>query len=191
MWSKDQFRLIVLSTDSTFSFTKNDEPLIDYISGKWLQKNDSFFFFSSDTFRILYFTIIQEDSIHRKLVHIDPRIYDSYHGKFPPFLYLNKTFYKNGGIHKEFNFIKNGDLSNEPEQLKIQCYTEKGSVLYSLTIDLKSNDAVYIEYLKNEQVYPKEIIYGSYKNGVKKGPWYFNEFDKLGTKKIKTTKILY
>jgi len=191
MWSKDQYRLFVVKSDSSFSFTKNDETLVDYIAGKWMQRADSFYFYSNDTFRILYFIVKAEDSIHRKLVHIDPRIYDSYQGNFPTYLYLTKTFYENGKLHKEFDFIKNGDLSEEPEQLKIQCFTPRGLIDYALTINLKSNTASYVAYLQNEHVYPKEIIYGTFKNGIKKGLWYFNEFDISGTKLLKTRKIVY
>ena len=191
MWTKDQFRLFLVESDSSFSFTKNDEPLIDYINGKWLEREDTFFFFSNDSYRLLYFTIIRGDSIHRKVVHVDPRIYDSYQGKFPSYLYLNKSFYPNGAIHKVYDFIRNGDLSEDPEELKIQCFTEKGSIGYTLTINLKLNEAVYIEYLQNEHVYPKELVYGRYKNGIRKGLWYFNEYDVNGNKRIKTTKIKY
>ncbi len=191
MWTNEQFRLILFFEDSSFQFTKNDEPLIDYISGRWIERHDSFFFFSADDHRILYFSLNKEDSIHRKVGHIDPQIYESYQGKFPSYFYLNKTYYDNGNLHKEFNFLKNGDISESPDELKIQCFTNKGTIDYTLSISLKTKEATYIAYLQNEHVYPKELVYGSYKNGTPIGKWHFNEYDPSGTKLIHTTTIKY
>ena len=191
MWANNNFRLILFSQDSTFQFTKNDEPMVDYISGKWIERRDSFFFFSADLNRILYFLLTKEDSIHRKMGHIDPQIFESYQEKFPSYFYLNKTFYENGNLHKEFDFLKDGDVSEAPDELKIQCFTDKGTIDYTLSISLKTNEATYIAYLQNEHVYPKELVYGKYKNGIQKGHWYFNEYDPSGTKLIHTTTIKY
>ena len=191
MWTNDKFRLILFFEDSTFQFTKNDEPLVDYISGKWIERHDSFFFYSADINRILYFSLIKEDSIHRKVGHIDPLIYASYQEKFPSYFYLNKTYYENGNLHKEFNFLKDGDLSETPVELKIQCFTNKGTIDYTLSISLKTNEATYIAYLQNEHVYPKELVYGKYKNGIQKGIWYYNEYDSSGTKLMHTSTVKY
>jgi len=191
MWTNDKFRLILFFEDSSFQFTKNDEPLVDYISGRWIERHDSFFFFGADDHRILYFSLLKEDSIHRKVGHIDPQIYESYQGIFPSYFYLNKTFYNNGNLHKEYNFLKDGDVSEAPDELKIQCFTNKGTIDYTLSISLKTNEAAYIAYLQNEHVYPKELVYGKFKNGIQVGVWHFNEYDPSGTKLIHTSTIKY
>jgi hypothetical protein len=191
MWTNNNFRLILFFQDSTFQFTKNDEPMVDYISGRWIERRDSFFFFSADLNRILYFSLIKEDSIHRKVGHIDPEIFESYQEKFPSYFYLNKTYYENGNLHKQFDFLKDGNVSEAPNELKIQCFTKKGTIDYTLSISLKTNEATYIAYLQNEHVYAKELVYGKYKNGIQIGVWHFNEYDPSGAKLIHTSTINY
>lgn len=177
LWTDNQYR-IIMYRDSSFTFSKIDEPMKDMIGGSWLYRADTFYLFSADTFRLLLFSFFEQDSMHKKIVHIDPRIYNSYSGlAFPKYFYLNKTYYNSGNICSAYSFASCDETKKC--YLNINHFSEKGSIIYKLDINLKKNIATYVEFSSESYKMPKVIVSGKYKNGKKIGKWFYAK-DKIG-----------
>ena len=167
LWNNDQFR-IIMYRDSTFTFSKIDEPMKDIIGGKWIFRADSFYLFSADEYQILLFALYETDSMHKLITHVDPRIYDSYASvKFPKYFYLNKTYYATGNVCKAYSFAS---CDETPKcYLDINKFDEKGILLSRLAIKLKAQKAIYVEYSSTPFKMPKVIKKIVYKNGKQVG----------------------
>ena len=172
-WSNEFFHLN-MSQDSTFSFSKIDERVIDYKTGRWTIRKDTVICYSDDTFRIVQLMLFAEDSIHKRITHVDPSIYRTYGYHFPEYFYLNKLYRANGKLWKEYTFehIKQHKL---PEVFTVNTYEGRGYLESSLSVDLKRNRAYFVEYyLANG--YPQVKTEGEYRHGIPSGSWkYFDE----------------
>jgi len=172
-WSNEFFKLN-MSQDSTFSFSKIDERVIDYNTGRWTVRKDTVICYTEDTFRIVQFMLYGEDSIHKRITHVDPGIYRTYGYDFPAYFYLNKMYHANGKLWKEYTFehIKNHE---RPEVFTVNTYDGRGYLECSLSVDLRSNKAYYVAYYLGNG-YPQVHIQGSYKHGIASGTWkYYDE----------------
>ena len=186
LWTDNQYR-IIMYRDSTFSFSKIDEPMKDMIAGKWIARNDTFYLYSNDVIQLLLFGLYEQDSMHKLITHIDPRIYDSYRGvNIPKYFYLTKTYYNTGEVCNAYSFASCEE--NKKCFLDINHFNEKGQIIYRMYINLKTKKANYYEYTSNSFVIPKEKVIGQYKNGKAIGTWYYLEWNSNNTKIIKKTK---
>lgn len=182
LWSDDQYR-IIMYRDSTFMFSKIDEPMKDMIAGKWLFRADTFYLFAADESKLLLFSFFQQDSMHKKITHLDPRIYNSYSGvKIPIFFYLTKTFYDQGNVCKAYSFASCDETKKC--YLNINHFDEKGTVIYTLNINLKTNKATYMEYTSTSYSMPRAKIVGHYIKGNPTGTWHYYEWNATGSKLI-------
>lgn len=167
LWNNDQFRIIMYH-DSSFTFSKIDEPMKDMIGGKWIFRQDTFYLFSTDESHLLLFALYETDSMHKLVTHVDPRIYNSYANvKFPKYFYLNKTYYASGNVCQAYSFAS---CDETPKcYLDIHKFDEKGTLISRLAIKLKTQKAIYVEYSSvafKMQKMTKKIVY---KNGKQLG----------------------
>lgn len=183
LWTNDQYR-IIMYRDSTFMFSKIDEPMKDMIAGKWLFRRDTFYLYSADESKLLLFSLFEQDSIHKRIQHLDPRIYNSYSGvKIPIYFYLTKTYYTGGNICSAYSFASCDETKHC--FLNINHFNENGTLTYSMDLNLKSGLAKYKEYITNPFTVPREKVIGFYKNGKPYKAWHYFEWSSNGSQLIK------
>lgn len=154
---------ILVYKDGHFSFSKIDDPMKDMLGGDWLLRNDTCYLFSSDSTRLLLFAFFIEDSLHFSLTHTDPRIYDSYAREgFPNYFYLNTVYYDNGAVQKKYSFASCDEQQNHCF-LTIQCFSEKGALLYTVDSNLKNKKTWYREWSSESYKMPRVVYLKIYK----------------------------
>lgn len=167
------YRLLIY-TDSTCSFSKIDERIVDYLPMRWTLRNDTMITYMKDSLQLVMFMFYMEDSIHRRITHIDPLLYKTYNGEFPPCFYLSNVYYDNGKIWKRFEFNqldKNGD----PKNFERTEFNRYGQLLSITTFRIASGKAYYNEYYPSTG-YPRIACSGYYVKGIPKGKWkYYDE----------------
>lgn len=131
----ENFRLMI-HADGTARFTKNDEKIIDYLDLTWKMVGDTQLFYREDSLRLVYLSLLAEDSVHRKVCHVDPMLFLQHTEKFPTYLRLSKVYNAAGMMKKEFQF--EGKKPDNPEFLTVFTYDPPPYLRTMLRVRLKN-----------------------------------------------------